>query len=333
MQQPSIRPAFRRPLRTFAVGLGSVALAFGLTGCLDSAQSARERAAAATATASEGGLPSPSPTQDAQRRQDIVFASTMLRNQRQAVEYSQLLLDKGDGVDEEARRFARAVTDRRPELIDRLDGLLQDWGVETEEDAEAVAEANPTPTPSGFATGPSEEELMEANQQAAADRRAGLLTSEEKRALESATDEDAGRLYLMQMHRLHFGSVMIANTQVEEGEDEDAKDLAEEISEDQTRVIDDVQQLLGEMGVIIGGSRDHEPNPKSAPASINNDDGPVTFKPDPPSPSPSESDESEDGDDRDRRRADRSADSSPSPSPADSDSPSNDDEDDEDNDD
>lgn len=335
MQQPSIRTAFRRPLRTFAVGLGSVALAFGLTGCLDSAQSARERAAEATATASEGGLPSPSPTQDAQRRQDVVFASTMLRNQRQAVEYSQLLLDKGDGVDEEARRFARAVTDRRPELIDRLDGLLQGWGVETEEDAEAVAEANPSPTSSGFATGPSEEELMEANQQAAADRRAGLLTSEEKRALESASDEDAGRLYLMQMHRLHFGSVMIANTQVEEGKDEDAKDLAEEISEDQTRVIDDLQQLLGEMGVIIGGSRDHEPNPKSAPASINNDDGPVTFKPDPPSPSPSESDESEDGDDRDRRRADRSADSSPSPSPADSDSPSNDDEDrdDEDNDD
>lgn len=313
MQQPSIRTAIRRPVRTFAVGLGSVALAFGLTGCLDSAQSARERAAEATATASEGGLPSPSPTQDPERRQDIAFASTMLKNQRQAVEYSQLLLDKGDGVDEEARRFAGAVTDRRPELIDRLDGMLQGWGVETEEEAEAVAEANPTPTSSGFATGPSEEELMEINKKAAADRRAGLLTSEEKRALEAATDEDAGRLYLMQMHRLHFGSVMIADTQVEEGKDDAAKDLAREISEDQTRVIDDVQKLLGEMGVIIGGSRDHEPNPKSAPTSINNDDGPVTFKPDPYTPSPSPSDDEEsDG-------------PSPSPSPADTNAPSDDD--------
>ena len=315
MPQQSTRNALRRPLRTLAVGAGSVVFALGLTGCLDSADAARERAAAASASASEGGLPSPSPTQDAERRQDVTFASAMLKNQRQAVEYSQLLLDKGDGVDEEARRFAGAVADRRPALVDRLTGLLEGWGVDTEE-AEAVASANPTPTSGGFATGPSEEELMEMNKQAAEDRRAGLLTSEEKRALEAATDEDAGRVYLLQMHRLHFGSLMIADTQVEEGDDEEATQLAEEIAEDQRRVIDDLQKLLGEMGAIVGGSRDHEPNPKNAPESINNDDGPVTFRPDPPSASPSSDEDDESDEDSDEP--------SPSPSPADTNAPSGD---------
>lgn len=310
MPQQSTRNALRRPLRTLAVGAGSVVFALGLTGCLDSADAGRERAAAASASATEGGLPSPSPTQDAERRQDIAFASAMLKNQRQAVEYSQLLLDKGDGVDEEARRFAGAVADRRPALVDRLTGMLEGWGVDTEE-AEEVASANPTPTSGGFATGPSEEELMEMNKQAAEDRRAGLLTSEEKRALEAATDEDAGRVYLLQMHRLHFGSVMIADTQVEEGDDEEATQLAEEIAEDQRRVIDDLQKLLGEMGTIVGGSRDHEPNPRNAPVSINNDDGPVTFRPDPPSASPSSDEDDEDEDEP-----------SPSPSPADTNAPS-----------
>ena len=315
MQQSSPRTALRRPLRTIAVGLGSAALALGLTGCLDSAESARERAAQATATASEGGLPSPSPTQDSERRQDIAFASAMVKNLRQSVEYSEMLLDKGEGVDEEARRVAAAITDRRPDLIDRLTGMLNEWGVATEEEAAEVAEANPTPTSSGFATGPTEEELEEMNRQAAEARRAGLLTSEEKRALEAASVEDAGRVYLLQMHRLHFGSVMIADTEVEDGKDDAAKDLAGDIADDHRRVIDDLQNLLGEgeMGAIIGGSRDHEPNPKSAPESINNDDGPVTFKPDPVEPSPSEDEEDRDGRDGD--------DPSPSPSPADTNAP------------
>lgn len=320
MQQSSPRTALRRPLRTVAVGLGSVALAVGLTGCLDSAESARERAAQATATASEGGLPSPSPTQDSEHRQDIAFASAMVKNLRQSVEYSQLLLDKGEGVDEEARRVASAITDRRPELIDRLTGMLNGWGVATEEEAAEVAEANPTPTSSGFATGPTEEELEEMNRQAAEDRRSGLLTSEEKRALEAASVEDAGRVYLMQMHRLHYGSVMIADTEVEEGKDDAAQDLAGDIADDHRRIIDDLQNLLGEgeIGAIIGGSRDHEPNPKSAPESINNDDGPVTFKPDPVQPSPSED---EDEDDREGRDGD---DPSPSPSRSDTNAPRDD---------
>ena len=318
MSQPRTRTALRRPARTLAVGLGSVALAFGLTGCLDGANAARERAAAATATATEGGLPSPSPTQDVKLRQDIGFASAMLKNQEQAIEYSRLLLDKGDGVDEEARRVAGAIVDRRPELVDRLRGMLNGWGVETPEEAEASAAANPTPTSSGFATGPTEEELQEINRQAAEDRRAGLLTSEERRALEAADPESAGRVYLLQMQRLHVGAVMIADTQVEEGTDEAAQQLAREISDDQTQVIDDLQRLLGEMGVIAGGSRDQEPNPRNAPESIDNSDGPVTFRPDPYTPSPSDdgeddSDEGDEGDDDSE---------SPSPSPADTNSPS-----------
>lgn len=317
MQQPITPPALRRPLRTLVAGAGTLALAVGLTGCLDGVGEARERGAQASASASESGLPSPSPTVDAERRQDVTFASSMLKNQRQAVEYSQLLLDKGEGVDSEARRFAAAITDRRPELIGRLEQMLTDWGVQTEEEAEAVAEANPTPTSSGFATGPSEEELAEMNQQAAEDRRAGLLTSEEHRVLEAASPEDAGRVYLLQMHRLHFGSVMIADTQVEEGKDAAARDLARQISDDQGRVIEDLQRLLGEMGVIQGGSQDHEPNPRNAPMSINNDDGPVTFKPEPTrsSASPAEDRDGQDG------QEERQGSESPSPSPADTNAP------------
>lgn len=325
MQQPSTPSVPRRPLRTMAVGAGALALALGLTGCLDGSNAARERAAAASASASQGGLPSPSAAQDNERRQDIVFASSMLQNQRQAVEYSKLLLDKGDGVDAEARRFAGAVADRRPQLVDELDRMLKGWGVDSPEEADASAQADPTPTSSGFATGPTEEELAKMNQDAAQDRRAGLLTSEEKRVLEAASVEDAGRVYLTQMHRLHFGSVMIANTELAEGKDDAAKALARQISDDQTKVIDDLQRLLGEMGVIMGGSRDKEPNPRSAPMSINNSDGPVTFKPDPYTPSPTQSGDGSGSAAPSPSPSPSPADtSSPSPSPADTNAPSGD---------
>ena len=252
-------------------GSAALILSLGLTGCTANKGATIDEAD--PSTYADGVILKPSESSSADRGKDIAFASGMIRNHQQAVEYSRILLDKED-VDEDARRVAQDIVDHHPGVVDELTGMLEDWGVESTEEAEQSAEATPSASagPGAAAAGPSaDEEAMAAAQDAAEDRRSGLLTSEERQALETAEGEDAGRIYLLQMQRLHYGAVMIAGTEVDEGEDDEAKTRAKQLRDKYKQDIEDMQSQLGDDKVVSGGSFDKDV-PENAPKSIDNTD-------------------------------------------------------------
>ena len=72
----------------------------------------------------------------------------------------------------------------------------------------------------------------------------GLMTEDDLTALESADGAEASRLFLEQMIVHHEGAVEMAQTQVDDGSNPDAVELAQTIIDAQTTEIQEMRDLL-----------------------------------------------------------------------------------------
>ncbi|MDO5634736.1 MAG: DUF305 domain-containing protein [Micrococcus sp.] len=234
---------------TVAVAATALSLVLALSGCVTQGNSP---------ATTPGSASTPGATAYAEATEltpDIVFATTMIRNQEQAIEFSQLFLDKGSS-NSRARQIAEMIVGERPGVVEQLGDMLDRWGVGSTEEAEASAQPVPTasavPSEGPAAAAATEgETVVDVEADAEAQRR-GLLTSNERRILEVAPADDAARIYLLQMQRLHQGARMIAATEVQEGSDAAATALAGSLRDQFDRDIRRMQSQLGDMGVVAG---------------------------------------------------------------------------------
>ena len=169
-----------------------VAAAVALTGCVGSPGTA-------SATANDA---------------DIMFASMMIDHHAQAIDMSDVLLEKDD-VDPHITELAEQIKAAQQPEIEQLEGWLEDWNAETHD-------------MSGMGHGD------------------GMMTAEDMDALEAATGADAARLFLVQMIEHHEGAIDMAQDEVENGRDPGAIGLAEEIIAAQTAEIATMTSLLEE---------------------------------------------------------------------------------------
>ncbi|RXZ71450.1 DUF305 domain-containing protein [Agromyces albus] len=144
---------------------------------------------------------------------DVMFAQMMIPHHEQAVEMSEMLLAK-DGIDEQVRDLATQIKDAQQPEIDLMREMLSEWG----EDDSAMG---------GMDDG-------------------GLLSDEEMAALEDATGADAARLFLEGMTVHHEGAIEMAEAEVSDGENAEAKELADAIIAAQTDEIAVMQELLAD---------------------------------------------------------------------------------------
>ena len=144
---------------------------------------------------------------------DVMFAQMMIPHHEQAVEMSDVLLAK-EGVDQQVLDLAQQIKDAQQPEIDQLREWLTAWG-EDESD------------PSG----------MDHNMD-------GMMSEDDMAVLEQASGADAARLFLQQMVVHHEGAITMAQTEVDEGENPDAKAMAEEIVATQSDEIATMQDLL-----------------------------------------------------------------------------------------
>ena len=72
----------------------------------------------------------------------------------------------------------------------------------------------------------------------------GMMSGDDMAALEDATGDEASALFLEQMIEHHEGAILMAEGEVEAGENPDAVALAEKIIVDQTAEIEEMKQLL-----------------------------------------------------------------------------------------
>ena len=145
---------------------------------------------------------------------DVMFASMMIVHHEQAIEMSDIVLAKED-VNPEVVELAEAIKAAQGPEIEQLQGWLDDWGVDPEE-----------------------------QQMDGMDHGDGMMTEDDLAALESADGPEASRLFLEQMIAHHEGAVEMAQTQVDDGSNPDAVELAQTIIDAQTTEIQQMQDLL-----------------------------------------------------------------------------------------
>jgi uncharacterized protein (DUF305 family) len=145
---------------------------------------------------------------------DVAFAEMMIPHHEQAVEMSDMLLAK-DGIDQRVAELAGQIKDAQQPEIDQLRDWLIDWGRE-------------------------EADMGGMNH-------GGMMSEADMTALENAEGAEAARLFLEQMTEHHEGAIAMAEAEVDDGRNEDAKAMAATIVTTQTEEIATMQQLLASL--------------------------------------------------------------------------------------
>ena len=143
---------------------------------------------------------------------DIAFLQGMKPHHEQAVEMSDMILAK-DGISTDVTDLATQIKEAQGPEISQLEEWLTAWGAED--------------SMSGM------DHSMD-----------GMMSDEDMSSLESATGAEAETLFLEQMMKHHEGAVEMAQTEVDEGQNADAIDMANTIVQTQTEEIATMQDLL-----------------------------------------------------------------------------------------
>ncbi|MBT2502125.1 DUF305 domain-containing protein [Curtobacterium sp. ISL-83] len=156
---------------------------------------------------------STSATASVHNDQDVMFAQGMLPHHQQAIEMSDMLLKKGTGVRADVVTLAKQITtEQRPEIT-QLRSWLTSWGAGT--------------SMSGMDHSMS-----------------GMMSDSDMTALDTASADDAGKLFLQQMVEHHTSAVDMAKTEVATGKNPDAVAMAKSIVSSQTEQITRMEDLL-----------------------------------------------------------------------------------------
>jgi uncharacterized protein (DUF305 family) len=74
----------------------------------------------------------------------------------------------------------------------------------------------------------------------------GMMTAEQMAALDGATGDEFDRMFLELMIEHHEGAIAMSQTELSEGTNEEAEELAQEIIDAQQAEIDHMQELLAQ---------------------------------------------------------------------------------------
>ncbi|WP_065961557.1 DUF305 domain-containing protein [Curtobacterium sp. UCD-KPL2560] len=190
--------------RTLAI---AAALTLGLTlaSCSTSSNTGSDAGSSATLSSAAS----------AHNDQDVMFAQMMLPHHQQAVEMSDMLLAKGDGVDPDVATLAKQIKAEQGPEITQLTSWLQGWGEPTESEHSGMGHSM-----------------------------SGMMSDSDMTDLDQASAKDAGQLFLQQMVQHHKGAVDMAKTEVDKGKNTDAVAMAKSIVSSQTEQITQMKDML-----------------------------------------------------------------------------------------
>jgi uncharacterized protein (DUF305 family) len=143
---------------------------------------------------------------------DVSFAADMAAHHQQAVEMSQILLDKSD-VDPRTVALAQDIKAAQGPEIKQMKSWLSDWG-------------------------------QKSASMSGMDMSGTLMSDSDMNALKSATGLAASKLFLTQMTVHHKSALVMAKTEVDSGKNADAVTLAKNITSTQTAEITKMSDIL-----------------------------------------------------------------------------------------
>jgi uncharacterized protein (DUF305 family) len=154
---------------------------------------------------------------------DAMFLTMMIPHHEQEVEMSEEILAK-DGIDERVLALAEQIQDAQELEIERMESLLDQW--EIDDDAEP------------------DDDDDDDDDDGDGD---GWMSERDMEALEAADGAAAERLYLEGLIEGHEAAVEMAKTEMDEGINPDALEVAHGIIEVHTAELATLQDLVTEM--------------------------------------------------------------------------------------
>ncbi len=211
------------PLRGAAALTAAVTLSIVLAACGDEA----------TTDTAGGSAPADQPTaaeqvEGSDNEADVMFAQGMIPHHRQAVAMSELALDRAE--DPEVVALAEEISTAQEPEIQTMTAFLEAWDAEVPTDDLSM-----------------DDMAMEGMDQEGTgpEGMAGMMSPEDMAELESAQGAKFDQMFLQMMIEHHEGAVSMAETEVDEGENPAALDLAQTIIVTQESEIERMQGLLG----------------------------------------------------------------------------------------
>lgn len=193
--------------RTFFYAAVTLAAALTLSSC------------AGGSPATEPASPAGSQTTVAFNAADVTFAQMMIPHHEQAVEMSDDLLAK-DGLDQSVTDLATEIKAAQEPEIAQLKDWLSAWG-EDENDMSGM---------SGMGDG--------AN---------GMMSDDNMMTLRDASGTEVSTVFLQQMTAHHEGAVAMAQLEIDDGENADARAMAANIVKTQTAELAVMATLLASL--------------------------------------------------------------------------------------
>ena len=170
---------------------------------------------------SHGGSESGSSQASAQFNDaDVTYAEGMIMHHQQAVEMSDIILDKS-GVNPDVVAMAKQIKKAQGPEIKEMQTWLKDWGQD-----DSGHEGH------GGASGSGEEMSHE-----------GMVSPEDIKKLKAADGEQASTLFLDQMIEHHQGAVKMAKDHRKDGENPDAVELSKNVISDQNAEIKEMRTM------------------------------------------------------------------------------------------
>ncbi|GLY33386.1 DUF305 domain-containing protein [Kineosporia sp. NBRC 101731] len=156
---------------------------------------------------------------------DVTFASGMIPHHAQAVEMADLALTKASSA--KVKDLAEKVKAAQAPEIQTLSGLLSSWN-------------QPAPSTEGS-------DSMEGMDHGDAGHADSMMTSEQMDDLEAASGADFDRMWVDMMIKHHEGAVAMGKTEVADGTDAQATQLAQTVIDAQTTEIAELKSLATEL--------------------------------------------------------------------------------------
>ena len=202
-------------IRSAAAVAAALTLSLVLASCGDDASSGAGGAPAEDLPTSAAQV------QGSDNEADVTFAQGMLPHHRQAVQMAELAPDRTDTPEVLALAEEIAAA-QEPEIL-TMTAFLEAWGAEVPaEDMDASGQ-------------------MEGMDHGGM---AGMMSSEQMAGMAAAMGADFDRMFLQMMIEHHEGAVAMATTEVDEGENATALELAQAIIDTQESEIGRMQDLL-----------------------------------------------------------------------------------------
>jgi uncharacterized protein (DUF305 family) len=170
---------------------------------------------ACSTTANPGSAGSSSTASATFNKADVSFATDMAAHHQQAVEMSQMLLDKS-GIDPRVVTLAQDIKAAQDPEIKQMKSWLSDWG-------------------------------QKSDSMSGMDMSGTLMSDSDMNDLKSSTGLAASKLFLTQMTVHHKSALVMAKTEVDSGKNADAVKLAKNIISTQTTEITKMSEILASL--------------------------------------------------------------------------------------